>query len=364
MTTSINAFLIKARTQLKDSPIHQVVMGNGAADLDSMASSLVYAYLLGSRDPRKKVIPLVPIPRADFKLRTEAVFVFERAGIDLNALISMDDVDLESPMENTVELVLVDHNTLAPQFRRFRDKVSTILDHHADQGDHPRVSKRVIAPVGSTATLVGEEIQARAPELLEGPVATLLYGTLLLDTVNLDGAAGRVTPRDRAMAALLAGKVDMDQHAYFKAVQAAKFDTRGLSTQDLLRRDYKEFQFGSVTCGIASVLLPLAEWAKRDRALAGGFESWARARNLDLVLSMNAYVRPGFTRELAVHCRDRQLHDSLVAFLRERGVVTAPLGMSEYPMPCREGTLSFHGPADPGISRKGMVPLLSLFFNP
>ena len=363
MTSAINAFLVDARTDLKYKPIHQLVMGNEAADLDSMASAVTYAYLLNSLAADQQAVPLLPIPRADFKLRTEAVYVFRQAGIDINSLIFLDDVDFDQLMEHTGELVLVDHNKPAARFQAHGDKVAVILDHHVDEDLFPQARKKEIAMVGSTATLVGEEYQALNPELMDDNVAQLLYGTILLDTVNLAEDAGRVTPRDQAVAQGIAPRIDQDQDTYFKAVQAAKFDTEGLSTLDLLRKDYKEFQFGKVNCGIASALLPLTQWAERDASLIPGFESWTQRRNLNVLLSMNAYARPDFTRDLAVYCTDAQAHDELIAYLQDQGLELTALDMPEGLKPCLEGKISFYNQANLGISRKKLAPLLDTFFS-
>ncbi len=68
---SIQSYLAEAKKHISDTGI--VVIGNEAADLDSMASSLAYGYLLSLQDPRISVLPIMPIPRVDFALRTEAV---------------------------------------------------------------------------------------------------------------------------------------------------------------------------------------------------------------------------------------------------------------------------------------------------
>ena len=196
MTCALNAYLVDARTDIKYKSVHQLVMGNEAADLDSMASAVAYAYLLNSLSLDKTIVPLLPIPRADFKLRTEAVYVFNQAGVDVDALIFLDDVDFDALMENTQELVLVDHNKLASRFGGYGDKLSMILDHHADEGLYDQAREKIIEGVGSTATLVGEKIKALSPALLDENLAVLLYGTILLDTVNLAEDAGRVTPKD------------------------------------------------------------------------------------------------------------------------------------------------------------------------
>lgn len=55
-----------------------VVMGNEAADLDSLVSAIAYARLLEeTRSPSSTVVvPFLNIPRRDLPLRTEAAYLF------------------------------------------------------------------------------------------------------------------------------------------------------------------------------------------------------------------------------------------------------------------------------------------------
>ena len=78
----LNQYLLESKTDINYKSIDYLVMGNEAADLDSMASAIAYAYLMTARDNSKTIVPFMPILRADFKLRTEAVYVF---GSDLFA---------------------------------------------------------------------------------------------------------------------------------------------------------------------------------------------------------------------------------------------------------------------------------------
>ncbi|MCP4719137.1 MAG: DHH family phosphoesterase, partial [Desulfobacteraceae bacterium] len=307
----LNKYLLESKTHTNCKPIDQIVMGNEAADLDSMASSIVYAYFLNTLD-KDSVVPIIPIPRADFKLRTEAVYVFEQAGIDLNYLIFMDDVNFEKIMKDDTRLVLVDHNRLSTLYKPYGERVCLILDHHRDEGLYPNVH-RVIEPVGSTATLVGEELINHNARLhnsdpIDENIAVLLCGTILLDTVNLSPKAQRATPRDEKIVTILLESCPLDRDGYFKKIQEEKFNTSNLNTFDLLRKDYKKFEFGQIRCGIASTLLPLVKWGKNDNALCPVFESYAQKRSLDLLLSMNAYIDPGFNRDLAVFAKDEKLH--------------------------------------------------------
>jgi len=358
----LNQYLIEAKTNINCKSIDYLVLGNEAADLDSMASAMVFAYLMASRKSDKTIVPVMPIPRADFKLRTEAVYVFDQAGIELKNLVFIDDVDIEKVMKRVTGLVLVDHNKLSGSWEQYEDKVAIMLDHHRDENLYPHAVKKRIEPVGSTTTLVGEELIAQNPDLIDGHLALLLWGTILLDTVNLDPSAGRVTPKDEQIAGTLMKSCSLGQDAYFDKVQEAKFNTADLGTFDLLRKDYKEFKFGNISCGIASALLPLIRWGKKDTELCLGFKSYVQRRNLDLLFSMNAYTDPGFNRDLAIYCKEADLHDKLIEFLQEKGLDLAPIRLKDQ-KPCRKGKISFHRQGNLGISRKKFSPLLDAYYG-
>ncbi len=93
----LNHFLFDSKFSLNKKDKVCFVMGNEAADLDSMASSVVYAYYLQSQNSDEKSIylPLINIPKEDFKLRTEAVYLFTEAGIETDNLIFSDEINIE-----------------------------------------------------------------------------------------------------------------------------------------------------------------------------------------------------------------------------------------------------------------------------
>lgn len=84
-----------------------VVMGNEALDLDSTVSSVLLAnlyhhyYMVQDSLPDAlsavDVLPLLPIERRDFALRQDAAALLSRVGVDLQALLFLDD--LSSPSQ-------------------------------------------------------------------------------------------------------------------------------------------------------------------------------------------------------------------------------------------------------------------------
>lgn len=332
-----------------------VVLGNEAADLDSMASSIAYGYLCQQVNSGLNALPVIPIPRADFALRTEAVYVFNEAEINLADLVFMDEIDLDSLLENAA-IVLVDHNKIATALEEYSNTITGIIDHHKDEALYLDASPRIITTIGSTSSLVVEEFTKAGISISEN-LAILLGGTILLDTVNLTEEGGRVTDADRKAAAEILPLCPFSQQDFFDSVQEAKFNVDGLSTNDFLRKDYKEWKLGESLLGIGSALLPVSDWVALDSNLATGFALFCKDRNLDLLLSMNAYSNPDFRRDLVVFTESKDANDKLYTYLQEQGM---QLSVIKYPgkQQPANGYIAFYSQGNLDISRKKLQPFL------
>ncbi|MCK5674656.1 MAG: DHH family phosphoesterase, partial [Spirochaetales bacterium] len=220
MSNSMSSWLQELKSNFSNKKQSTIVMGNEAADLDSMASAVCYAWYLYLSDKNQSSFPLINIPRADFKLRTEAVFLFKEAGVDIDQLLFAEDVDLEIlNKDGNLKLVLVDHNKLASSQSGLEKSISAILDHHADEKSYPASAVTDIRPVGSAATIIAESFFKDQKDSIAGPLGTLLLGTILLDTVNLDPEAGRVTDDDSKAAASLVEISGLDSKKLFDKLQ-------------------------------------------------------------------------------------------------------------------------------------------------
>lgn len=355
----LDAFLGSAADAARAGKPLRVFMGNEASDLDSMASSVLYASARGALTEGLANVPVMNIPREDFNLRTEAVWLFKEAGINPGNLVFLDDIDLNKVFESgTSRLVMLDHNRLSSAQAAWSDRVEEIVDHHADEGLYPAARKHV-ALVGSASALVVERILEMAVRL-DPAAATLALGTILLDTVNLDPEAKRATPRDEAAVRKLMELTSADRATLFDRLQFEKFNVAALSTRDILRKDYKEYRMGQFLCGMSSALLPLADWFKKDTALEASLSTYAESRKLDMLIVMNAYTAPDFTREMAVHSKDAALRKRTIAFMNSAGLGLVPLKAAAN---VAAGDTEYFSQGDLGQSRKKLQPLLSDYLS-
>ncbi|KAJ8267489.1 hypothetical protein COCON_G00126610 [Conger conger] len=156
-----------------------VVLGNEACDVDSMVSALSFAYFLfkTSGSAGRTPVPVLNIPRADFPLRTDSVFLLRESGLAQQDLVFRDEVDLPRlHRAGRLALTLVDHNVLPSTDSDLEGAVVEVIDHHLQERVPSPSCPVTIETVGSCATLVAERIVQKAPEIVDGQVALLLYG--------------------------------------------------------------------------------------------------------------------------------------------------------------------------------------------
>jgi exopolyphosphatase len=363
------AFLAGSRERLSGAPARPllVVMGSAAADVDSLAGSVSYAYLRHQEPaPSPAAVPVARVTRQELGLRPEAVALFRLAGLELAQLPCADEVDLAELVgrrATTLALVDDDGRGLA---RVLYARVREVVDHHPAAEPPPRTETRLLAEVGSACTLVGEEIFRRRPGLMQRELATLLLGAVLLDTANLAAQAGRATARDLRLAERLLGIADLDGDGLYGRLLARRQEPGELGSPELLRRDCKEERLRTVPFGLASVPLTLQAWWERDPGLARSLEAFRRSRGLELLLVLLYRQERSFRRQLVVCASSGRLMGRVVQFLQELPLKLSEIpaaGAAPGPAPANAPAVRFFEQGATEVSRKALQPLLRSFLE-
>lgn len=255
------------------------VVGNEAADVDSLVSAYAMAHLLHSDEVQG--IALAQIPRDEFRLRGDALALFRDAGVELAAdgspihLHFWDEVDWETTcaLQNR-SLVLTDHNKMTSKVaERFEDCVEQILDHHANTNAHPDAQVEIDEGLGSACTLVVERFLASGRKISK-ELGTLLAGVILLDTRNFDPKEAKGTLRDRNAFDQLSEFLPLDgASAWYAKLMFARKDTSHLSVRELLLLDLKAMSAADGTMiAFSTVFATLEEACGR----AGGPQSFVK----------------------------------------------------------------------------------------
>ncbi len=218
------------------------VCGHSNPDTDSVAAALSYAAL--STALGDDAVAVMQI--AADKLNPESKVVLEKFG--LTAPAEVTDVAGK-------KVALVDHSDLAQAPAGLADAdLVAIVDHHK-LGDITTNTPILIncQPVGCTCTVLNEMYKLNNVAIPKD-IAGVMLSAILSDTVNFKSPT--CTDKDKAAVAdlkVVAGVTDTD--GLFMDMLKAKSAVAGVSAQDLLFRDYKDFDMNGKKIGVGQLEL-------------------------------------------------------------------------------------------------------------
>ena len=244
------------------------VIGHKSPDSDTVCSAIAYARLLNLLGHEAK-------PAITAQPNNETAFVLKEAGVEIPEIL------YDASGEN---IFLVDHSEYAQAVEGLTDAhIVGILDHHGigtvNTGNQVVYEGR---PIGSTATIVWLDYLNYGLEIDE-KTAFLIASAVLSDTDNLTGST--TTEADREAVRILsetAGIEDVD--AFYANMHAEKLSYKGMSDEEILFHDYKEYEASGVKFGIGLLDAIDEETAsglakRMKEALPEGFKS----RDVDLM---------------------------------------------------------------------------------
>ncbi|KAM9806736.1 exopolyphosphatase PRUNE1 isoform 3-T3 [Syngnathus typhle] len=365
-------------------PFH-VVLGNEACDLDSMVSSLAYAYFLSKVSPcpvaprlvqcavqaatfsgqtcgieEAFVVPLLNIQQEELPLRSDNVFLLRQIGLSPDLLLFRDQLDLVAlQRSDRLRLTLVDHNVLPSSDASLEGAVVEVIDHHMLEREPSPSYHATVETVGSCATLVTERLLQKAPHILDQQLAQLLYATILADCVNMAPAAGKVTAKDSLFATALEARFPSlpPRAALFQALHNAKFDVSGLNTEQMLMKDMKMLK-GSLSMAISVLYLPIEVFLQRAE-LEEELSGFCRKLALDVLVLMSISFTEAKQpiRELALFSHSATCREQVSHFLERAGDPALDLHAISCP---HDHVVAFHQ-GNSSASRKKLLPLLKDF---
>jgi exopolyphosphatase len=297
-------------------------------------------------------VPITNIPASGISLRPEFLAVFKHANIESGHLITLDDLPAMSEIEaqlqpENTKWILVDHNALQGQLGKiYASRVQGVIDHHDDEGKVPNETgdePRIIEKSGSCTSLVANYCR-QSWEMLSGSamssgaahaqgdslsdddavvkrwdasVAQLGLSSILIDTANLQDAS-KTTEHDRQAVQYLEAKImacpalspTFRRGDLYSEIDAAKRDIAGLKLQDILRKDYKQWDQGEQRLGVSSVVKNIgflqdkagkeAGSASQGDAFLDAVQAFAKERELDLysIMTTSTSASGEFQREL------------------------------------------------------------------
>lgn len=210
------------------------VIGHRSPDTDTVCSAIAYARLLTMLGYQAQAAVSEPVNH-------ETAYILKEAGVTIPEVL--EDAAGES-------IFLVDHSEYAQAVEGMEDAhIVGILDHHGVgtvTTGHQIVYEA--KPIGSTATIIWLDYLNYGLEI-DRQTAFLMLGAVLSDTDHLTGST--VTEADRKAVKALSELAEVsDVDALYREMHKEKLSYEGMSDEEILFSDYKEYEASGTKFGI------------------------------------------------------------------------------------------------------------------
>ncbi len=210
------------------------IIGHKNPDTDTICSAIAYENFLKTKNIEAKAFALG-------KINNETKFVLEYFGFD--------EPEQISELPHGTEIVLLDHNEEKQSIDNIKDlDIVEIIDHHKIKLETDKPISIYIKPLGSSCSIIAEKYFESGTELSKGLAGLLLAG-IISDTLFFRSPT--TTETDEELADKLKDIAEIDDVEKFSLEMFnAKSDLGDISAEDLIRLDYKVFNFGGDDYGI------------------------------------------------------------------------------------------------------------------
>ncbi|KAM6289686.1 protein prune homolog 2 isoform 2-T2 [Aegotheles albertisi] len=309
-------FLQRARSKLNRSKrlekVH-VVLGNKSCDLDSLISTLAYAYFLDKVSPPDVLcLPVLNTPRRDFSYFTETRFILEELNIPESFHIFRDEINLHQlNAEGKLSLTLVNSNMLTSEDKSLESAVVKVINPDEQCDGNLELQ-------ASSSSLVVKEILQEAPELITQQLAYLLRGSILFKCMSLE--ADTITEQQEKVLSILEEKFpDLPpREEIISVLQETQFNPQGVNIEEVLLKDLKEISDGEIKVAISTVYMTLEDCVLH-RSLLGDLKAFIDKYGFDvLVILANCLSDEKQTKQqIAVYSENLELGNQICCELEE-----------------------------------------------
>lgn len=372
---------------------------------------MVYAYLKSSAPPigafSPIFIPLLNIPASGIRLRPEFTTVCDFAGIPTSNIPNLDDVRAGFKRPENTRWILVDHNKLQGYLGiQYSQYVHGVIDHHIEENAVPFATTsepRIVETAGSCTSQVVRfcrpiwdsisdmsfssgaghaqgEFAVNDSAFTRGwdaQLAKLALASVLIDTANLT-APGKVEEVDRQAAKYLEAKIQLsakdaktwNRDQFYHEIEEAKANIEPLILEEILIKDYKEWEQDGKKLGISSAVKPLAFLVQKcvEQGSSSSFEdileNFIADRGLSIFAVMTAFKSEegNFQRELLLQaCDSASAYAEHFTEVANTALKLKPLELNvtrQTDPSSRQPWTNFWSQGDSTQSRKQVAPML------
>jgi manganese-dependent inorganic pyrophosphatase len=247
------------------------VVGHKSPDTDSVTSAIAYANLKNQLGMKE----VVPASAGDINAETK--FVLDHFGVAAPVVLKDG---------KGKKIILVDHNEVGQAVDNIKEaEIIEVVDHHKIgdiQTGNPIFFHN--EPVGSAATIISTFYDMKKVPITK-QIAGLMMSAILSDTVLFKSPT--CTDVDKAEVAKLAKICGEDPSVYGMNMLRAKSDLSTKSDLDIVKGDYKHFNFSGTKAGVGQIeVMDLADLTSRREGILAEMEKARKAEGLDFVLIM------------------------------------------------------------------------------
>lgn len=216
------------------------IIGHQKPDTDSVVAALALEFLFNQQKSfgYQNVQAAIVDP-----INNETKYLLERFNTPAPELITTQSIAQED------QVVLVDHNEESQRLVNLDpNQIVEIIDHHKANFNFSNPIYLNFKPWGSTTSIVYFMMQRFASKPIEPTkqLAALMLAAILSDTVGFKSST--TTKRDKDMAQELASIAQIsDLEQFTLDIFKAKSDLSSLTPQQLVKNDYKKFEFDKST---------------------------------------------------------------------------------------------------------------------
>ena len=210
------------------------IIGHKNPDTDTICSAIAYEHFLKTKNVEARAFALGPV-------NNETKFVLN--------YFDVDEPEHITELPKGAEIVLLDHNEEKQSIDNINDlDIVEIIDHHKIKLETDKPISIYIKPLGSSCSIIAEKYFDTDTKMNK-EIAGLLLAGIISDTLFFRSPT--TTNIDKKLAEKLrdiAGIKDLEKFSL--NMFNAKSDLGDISTEDLIRLDYKVFTFGDGEYGI------------------------------------------------------------------------------------------------------------------
>ncbi len=190
------------------------------------------------------------------KINGETSFLMNKFGLSAPALLAASDLASDD------QVVLVDHNEESQRLVGLSpNQIVEIVDHHKANLNFEQPIYLTFKTWGSSNTIV-YSLMKENDFVPDQKLASLMLAAILSDTVGFKSVT--CTPKDKEVALELAAIAQIkDLEAFTLEIFKAKSDVSKLSTEEIVKNDYKIFDFAGT-----KVMIDQLETVEQDIILS------------------------------------------------------------------------------------------------